>query len=247
MSSPPTAQDLTRRDISTDVDDQLVRRGLNLGAKIRKAFDKVKTGFQNAGKAIAHVATKVVDKVKTGFQTAGKAIAHVATKAVQKIKTGVTKAVKKVGNFVRTTGAKIVKFGAKVLETGAEVVGHIAGFIPEIGKPIQEAIHGVAKVAGAVADHVKANLGKKLQRGFDIMNTANTVMGYIPLRREFLEEEAFQRDFMDSEEEAYYQRDSMDPYSSYFEERDDMELDNREDSYFELYERDIYDGYDLEY
>ena len=156
-------------------------------------------------------------------------------------------AARKVDKFVKTTGAKIVKFGAKVIETGAEVIGHIAGFIPEIGKPIQEAIHGVAKAAGAVADHVKANLGKKLQKGFDIMSTANTVMGYIPLRREFLEEEAFPRDFMDSEEEAHYQRDFMDPYSSYFEERDDMELENREDSYFELYERDIYDDYDLEY
>jgi hypothetical protein len=138
-------------------------------------------------------------------------------------------AVKKVGKFVKTTGAKVAKFGLKVVESVGNVVGHVASFIPAIGKPIQQAIHGVSKVAGVVSDHIHANLSKKLQKGMNVMNKANKVMDYIP--REFAEEEAFlERDISDSD--------------AYFEERDDNALENREESYFEVYERDIYEGYD---
>ena len=113
-----------------------------------------------------------------------------------------------------------------------EAVGTVASFIPEVGKPIQEAIHGVSKVAGVISDHIPAKLSKKLQKGMDVMNTANQVMGFIPRRRDFLEEEAFeQRDI--SEE-------------NYFEERDDITLEDREDFYFEADERDIYESYDLD-
>ena len=110
-----------------------------------------------------------------------------------------------------------------------EVVGKVAGFIPVIGKPLDRAIEGVSKVAGVVSDHIHVKLSAKLQ-GMDVMNKADTIMGYIP--REFLEEEGFQQRDID---EAYH-----------FEERDDIALENREESNFEVSERDFYEGYDLD-
>ena len=108
-----------------------------------------------------------------------------------------------------------------------EVVGHVASYIPGVGKGIQQAIHGVSKVAGVVSDHIHAKLSKKLQKGMNVMNKADKVMDYIP-RSDLSDEEAFQ------------QRDFGDAY--YFEERDDIELESREDSYFS----DIYERYDLD-
>ena len=143
-------------------------------------------------------------------------------------------AAQKVGKFMKTTGAKIAKFGLKVVESVGEVVGKVAGFIPGIGKPIDRAIEGISKVAGVISDHIHVKLPGKLQKGMDIMNKADTIMGYIPRRREFLDEDFQQRDFG----ESYY-----------LEERDDSDfaLENREESYFEAYERDIYERYDLDW
>lgn len=129
---------------------------------------------------------------------------------------------------MRTQGSAVAKFGFKVAESVGEVVGHAAAFIPAIGKPIQEAIHGASEVAGFVSDHIKAKLSNKLQKGVNIMNKADKVMSYIPTRRDF------------SEEEAFLQRDIS------FEERDDIALENRGESYFEVNERDIYEGYNLD-
>ena len=141
-------------------------------------------------------------------------------------------AAKKVGTFVKTQGAKIAKFGLKVAESVGKVAGHVASFIPAIGKPIKHAIHGVSKVAGMVSDHIPAKLSNKLEKGMKIMNKANKIMGYIP------------RDF--SEDERFEQGDISEGYSSYFEERDDIALENREEFYFEAYERDTYERYDLD-
>jgi phage-related protein len=174
--------------------------------------------------------SSVITKLKKDFQKAGSAIAHVA----QKVGKGIQTAAKKVENFAKNTGAKVAKFGLKVVQSVGEVVGHVASFIPAIGKPVQQAIHGVSEVAGVISDHIKAKLSKKLDKGMDVMNKADKIMGYIPRRRDLSEEEAFQ------------QRDIIDAYSSYFEERDDIELENREESYFEVNERDIYESYDLD-
>ena len=57
------------------------------------------------------------------------------------------------------------------------------------------------------------------------MNVMNKVVGYIP--REFSEDEGFQQRDVD---EAYH-----------FEERDDISLENREESYSEVSERDFYE------
>ena len=141
-------------------------------------------------------------------------------------------AANKVGTFMKTTGAKIAKFGFKVVESVGEVAGKVAGFIPGIGKPIGKAIEGVSKVAGVISDHIHAKLPGNLQKGMNIMNKADKIMGYIPRRREFSEEDAFQ------------QRDISEAY--HFEERDAIALGNREESYFEPNERDIYERYDLD-
>ena len=85
-----------------------------------------------------------------------------------------------------------------------------------------------------VSDHIHAKLSAKLQKGMNVMNKADKVMSYIPRRRELSEEEDFQ------------QRDISE--ANHLEERDDYDtaLENREESYFEAYERDIYERYDLD-
>ena len=138
----------------------------------------------------------------------------------------------KVGTFVKKEGAAVAKFGLKVAQSVGEVVGHVASFIPAIGKPIQQAIHGATEIAGFASDHIKAKLSSKLEKGMKVMNKADKIMGYMP--REF------------SEEDAFLQRDIGE---AYFEERDiddSIALENREEYYFEVYERDIYEDYDLD-
>lgn len=130
---------------------------------------------------------------------------------------------------MKTTGAKIAKFGLKVVESVGEVVGKVVGFIPGIGKPLDRAIEGVSKVAGVISDHIHVKLPGKLQKGMDVMNKADKIMGYIPRRRDLSEEEVFQ------------QRDIGEAY--YFEERDDISLENRDEPYFEADARDFYENY----
>ena len=129
---------------------------------------------------------------------------------------------------MKTTGAQAAKFGLKIVQTGGEALGKAAAFVPGVGKPIGKVLEGVSKVAGMASDRIHVKLPSKLQKGVDIMNKVNDVMEFIPRRREFSDEEAFQ------------QRDISEAY--YFEERDDVALENREESYFEVNERDIWDG-----
>ena len=84
---------------------------------------------------------------------------------------------------------------------------------------------GVAKVAGLISDKIKVKLPAKLEKGMKVMDKANKVMDFIP--REFSEEGDFQQRDID---EAYH-----------FEERDDISLENREESYSEVNERDFYE------
>jgi len=188
MSTLPRATRLTRISIPTDVDDQLVRRE-SIGSKIKHAFQKfgqkVKAGFKKAGSAIKSGFQKFGQKVKTGFQKAGSEI----KKGFQKVGNGIKTAAKKVLHFMKTTGAKIAKVGLKIVESFGEVAGKFASIIPGIGKPIQQAIHGVSKVAGVISDHIHVKLSKKLEKGMNIMNKADTIMGYMPRRREFSEGE----------------------------------------------------------
>jgi hypothetical protein len=114
------------------------------GKKIKQGFQKVKQGFQTAGR-----------KIKEGFQTAGK-----------KMKEGFVKA----GKWIKDTGAKVAKFGLKVVSTAASVVGHVASFIPGVGKAISKGLSGVSKLADFASDKIHANLGAKLNKGMDVMN-----------------------------------------------------------------------------
>ena len=144
------------------------------------------------------------------------------------ILTSIILAAKKVGHFIKTTGAKVAKFGLKVVETAGKVIGKAVGFLPGIGKPLGKAIEGASKVAGVISDRIKVKLPKKLEKGVNVMDKINKVTGFIPRRREFSEEEIFQQRDIDE---------------AYFEERDDIALENREISYFEVDERDIYERY----
>jgi uncharacterized NAD-dependent epimerase/dehydratase family protein len=140
-------------------------------------------------------------------------------------------AAKKVWHFVKTTGAKIAKFGLKVVQSVEKVAAKVVSFIPVIGKPLSKVMDGISKVAGVISDHIKVKLPAKLQKGMNVMNKANKILSFIPRRRELSEEEDFQQRDID---EAYH-----------FEERDDIALENQE-SYSEVNERDIYDRYDLD-
>ena len=79
-------------------------------------------------------------------------------------------AAKKVGNFVKTTGAKIAKFGLKVYATATKIGSRIANFIPVIGKPLSKAMGVASKVANVASDAIHVSLGKKLDKGMNIMN-----------------------------------------------------------------------------
>jgi hypothetical protein len=78
---------------------------------------------------------------------------------------------------MKTTGAKIAKFGLKVYATATKIAGHVASFIPGVGKPISKALSGVSKVANLASDKIHANLGKKLTKGMNIMNKIQNPVG----------------------------------------------------------------------
>jgi hypothetical protein len=206
---------LQHTSIDTD-NDQLVRRNI---------FSKIKKGFQNLGHDIKHVAQKVGSGIKKAAQTVGSGIKKVAQKVgsgikqvAQKVGSGIKTAAKKVGNFVKTTGAKIAKFGFKVVQSVGMAIGDVASFIPDVGKPLQQAINGVSKVAGVVSDHIHAKLSAKLNKGMSVMNTANKIMSVV--RRDLSDEETFQ------------QRDISDTYYSGEADWDDISL-TLEHSYFD--------------
>jgi hypothetical protein len=168
---------------------QLVRRSSKLNAKIRAAFhkagQKIKQGFQTAGA-----------KIKQGFQTAGTKIKQGFQTFGQKAKQGF----QKVGHFMKTTGAKIGKFGLKVVQSIGMAAGKALSWIPGVGKPIDQAIDGVSKLAGLASDKIHAKLGKKLEKGMNIMGKADHAMEYIPRRRDLSEgSEAVQQLEIDEE------------------------------------------------
>jgi hypothetical protein len=90
------------------------------------------------------------------------------------------------------------------------------------------AADGVSKVAGTISDKINAKLPGGLEKGVQFLEKADNIVDSIPRRRDFSEEEAFQ------------QRDISEAY--YFEGRDDNALEDREESYLDAYERDIFYG-----
>ena len=135
-------------------------------------------------------------------------------------------AAQKVGHFIKTTGAKIVKFGLKVVESVGKVIGKALEVIPGVGKTLERAVAGVSKIAGVISDHIHVKLGKKLEKGMKVMNKANKIMSFIPRRRDL------------SEVEAVQQLEIGDAYYS-----EEPALEHREESYFDADEhwQDAYD------
>jgi hypothetical protein len=215
---------------------QKIKQGFQkVGQKIKQGFQtfgkKVKQGFQIAGQKIKQGFQTAGQKIKQGFQTAGTKIKQGFQTAGTKIKQGFQTFAKKakqgfqkVGTFLKTTGAKIAKFGLKVVQTLYTVAGKIVSWIPAVGKPIDRALEGVSKLAGLASDKIHANLGKKLEKGMKVMNTMNKVMDYVPRRRDLSEGSVQQLEIGD-------------------EERDEIALEDREESD----EQDTYEHYlDLE-
>lgn len=82
-------------------------------------------------------------------------------------------------HFIKTTGAKVVKFGLKVAQSLLTVGAKVLGFIPGVGKPLGKIVDGAAKVVGVVGDHIHATLSHHLQTGMKVMRKALGVMGKI--------------------------------------------------------------------
>ena len=89
-------------------------------------------------------------------------------------------AAKKVGHFIKTTGAKIAKVGLKIWSTATKAISKVAQFIPVIGKPLSKAMDGAATVENKVSDSIHVKLGKKLDKAMHRMDKGQKVMGYIP-------------------------------------------------------------------
>jgi TctA family transporter len=87
------------------------------------------------------------------------------------------KGFQKVGQFIKTTGAKIAKFGLKVVSAAAGVLGTVARFIPGVGSGLSAAFKGVSKGADAASNAIHANLGKKLEKGMKVMNIIEDPIG----------------------------------------------------------------------
>jgi len=195
-------------------DDQLVRR--NIFSKIKHAFQsfghKVKAGFQKLGQGIKHVAQKAVAGIKT---------------VAKKVGSGIKTAVKKVGHFIKTTGAKIVKFGLKVVQAVGTAVAKVASFIPEVGKPLERAIDGVAKGAGMISDKIHVKLPPRLEKGVEVMNKADKIMEYIPRRRDLSDEEAFQqRDINDKYHSEEFGLDDISLASEHLHLNEESDVDD---------------------
>ena len=146
--------------------------------------------------------------------------------------------VSKVAGVIRAKlSSKQTKLSPK-LEKGMNVMNKadkVMSYIPR-RRDLSEEEATVSKVAGVIRAKLSSKqtkLSPKLEKGMDVMNKADQHIGYVPRRRDL------------SEEEAFEQRDISEAYSS-FEERDDIALENREESYFEANERDIYERYDLD-
>lgn len=108
---------------------------------------------------------------------------------------------------MKNTASKVAKFGLKVVSTVQTAAAKVVGYIPGL-KGVGKAMEGAAKVTGFISDKIHANLGKKLEKGMNVMNKADKVMGYIPRRRDLSEEEGFQRrETYHLEERDNYERD----------------------------------------
>lgn len=87
------------------------------------------------------------------------------------------KGFQKVGHFIKTTGAKIAKFGLKVVSAIASVASKVVKFIPGIGEGLSIAVKGLAKGADIASDKIHAKLGKKLDKAMHGMDYVISPIG----------------------------------------------------------------------
>ena len=92
-------------------------------------------------------------------------------------------AAKKVVNFVKTTGAKIVKVATEIYSTGLKVASKFVQVIPGIGKPISKAMDLVSKGVNAISNKALKNvkLDGKLGKAMGVFNKVNKYAGYASL------------------------------------------------------------------
>jgi hypothetical protein len=153
------------------------------GAAIKKGFQKVGQGIKKGASfppithfsEADHYPQLVAQKVGNGIKTGKYYIS--SPNDLSPFSDSSQSAAKKVGHFVKTTGAKIAKFGLKVYATATKIAGRVASFIPGIGKPISKALSGVSKVANFASDKIHANLGSKLEKGISVMNKIQNPVG----------------------------------------------------------------------
>lgn len=107
----------------------------------------------------------VAAKIRGAFQKVGGAI----KKGFQKVGQGIKTAAQKVGKFIKTTGAKIAKFGLKVLSTAQSIGAKVVGIIPGL-KGVGKALKAVSMGTNALSNRIHVSLGKKLEKGMDIMD-----------------------------------------------------------------------------
>lgn len=133
----------------------------------------------------------------------------------------------KVGTFAKNNKG-LAKFGLKALSSLTEIGSKAVGFIPGIGKPLSKAMEVVSTVENVGSKKIHANFGShgKLEKGMNIMNKADKMMKYIPIRRDLSEEE---EEIFERGDDAYY-----------FEKRHDIPLTYREESYVDADKQNIY-------
>ncbi|KAF9479867.1 hypothetical protein BDN70DRAFT_920941 [Pholiota conissans] len=126
----------------------------------------------------------VIAKIKQGFKKMAHGIKRAAQKIGRGIKTGSDSlfglAAKKVGHFMKTTGAKIVKVGLKIMATAGKIAAKVANFIPGIGKAVSKGIEAVSTVRDKISNAIHVNIGGKLGKAMHRMDKAQKVVGYIP-------------------------------------------------------------------
>ena len=89
-------------------------------------------------------------------------------------------AAQKVGHFIKTTGAKIVKVGLKIVSTVGKAAGKVIGFLPGVGKLAGKITDGISDGLNKASDKIHAHIGGKLGQAMRNMDKAQKIEGYIP-------------------------------------------------------------------
>jgi hypothetical protein len=70
---------------------------------------------------------------------------------------------------LKTTGAKIAKFGLKIISTAQSIAAKVVGFIPGL-KGVGKAIKAMSMGTNALSEKIHVSLGAKLDKGMRVMD-----------------------------------------------------------------------------